>query len=355
MIAAQPPSQRMPSRLNKSFKIEKPFAKYRESLDTESILSNFSDRSHGSGFKNNYGISRVRSTISLASDVVVDESYRVSLKLSPSEIALLRYTWNKMLKDEQEQVEELMLPFPGSAWSFLKDKPLPRVSNSGNSALNALSTFCIHIYLNLLAMNPELEKLYPSLKHQAASMAGVLTLAINCLENLSSLDEYLLQLGKRHSRILGIEPAQFEMMGEAFIQAFYNRFGNAFTHESEVLWIKFYMYLANSLIQFGIDPVIRPGRTLEYLEDNSGTGLIYTSDFEVNSMLVSLGGRSDLTEATSIMSYTNTSPQSLLSKPSHKGMPAPVMTPVVPAPATKLNKSKRRTRLLGKKSDCTIV
>lgn len=154
----------------------------------------------------------------------------------------------------EETPEESSTAMPGA---FIpREKPLPTVVSSRAPGLGALSMFCLQLYQNLLTMDPELEKSFPSLRHQAVSMAGVMSLAVNSLENLASLDSYLTELGKRHSRILGIEPPQFEMMGEALIQTFVERFGTKFTHELEVLWIKFYMYLANLMLQFGIDPVL---------------------------------------------------------------------------------------------------
>lgn len=115
-------------------------------------------------------------------------------------------------------------------------------------------------------MDPKLERLFPSIKHQAVAFAGVMSLTISQLENLSTMNDYLEKLGKRHSRILGIEPAMFEMMGEALIQTFHERFGNKFSHDLEILWIKLYLFLANSLLQFGIDPVLKlnPGSSNEH-------------------------------------------------------------------------------------------
>ena len=56
--------------------------------------------------------------------------------------------------------------------------------------------------------------MFPSIKHQAANMAGILSLTISQLENLSILDEYLAKLGKLHSRVLNIEEAHFKLMGK---------------------------------------------------------------------------------------------------------------------------------------------
>lgn len=212
--------------------------------------------SHTTVREGGYMLQRMASRGLLDSGFSTYTQYKVKLHLTSSEISLLRYTWTRMLVEDTEHEQDLALPIPGSLRPAGQER---NVSAPPRNSLGALSTFCTQLYGNLLSMDPELEKAFPSLRHQAVSMAGVMSLAINLLDNLPSLDDYLIELGNRHSRVLGIEPAQFEMMGEALIQTFVQRFGTRFNHELEILWIKFYMYLANSLIQFGLDPVLRMG------------------------------------------------------------------------------------------------
>lgn len=201
--------------------------------------------SEGPLHQENYHLTRVGTNESASSQFSRQSVYRISLDFSPLEIAQVQYTWNRMLVEEEEPQ--------------LSDNERPAVPGlmTRKTAVQALSTFCTQLYLNLLAMEPGLEKAFPLIRHQALSMGGVMSLAVASLDNLLSLDSYLEQLGKRHLRILGIEPPHFELMGEALIQSFVQRFGSKFTKELQVLWIKFYMYLANSIIQFGMDPVLR--------------------------------------------------------------------------------------------------
>lgn len=70
-------------------------------------------------------------------------------------------------------------------------------------------------------------------------------------------------LGKRHARILGIDPPHFELMGIALLKTFKDRFGVNFSLELERCWARLYTYLANSILQFGIDPVIKNGKVNE--------------------------------------------------------------------------------------------
>lgn len=244
----------------------------------------------------NYRLTKVTTSDSLNSNFLSQTQFRVTLNLSNREISLLRYTWNRMLIEEPLYELLLLLPvlstMPGSMWAS-KDKPLPLPRQS----LGASLTFCTQLYLNLLNMDPGLEEAFPSLRHQAVSMAGVMLFAINSLENLVSLDDYLTELGKRHLRILGIEPFQFEMMGEALIQTFVERFGTRFTHELEILWIKFYLYLANSLIQFGLDPVLRL-----HTQVYGRAGVYSESLFSADTESVSTRRMSTSTAMTSLVS-----------------------------------------------------
>lgn len=188
-------------------------------------------------------LSRQKSnTMSLSSNLYIEPEYNVQLVLnfSSREIKLIRDTWYEMLSDDLHQ--------------NLTDK---NQTTSINHASIASSLFCIQFYANLLGMDPNLERMFPSIKHQAISFAGVLSTAIINLENLKTLDAYLQNLGKRHSRILGIDPPHFELMGTALLKTFHDRFGSNFSLELERCWARLYSYLANSILQFGIDPVLK--------------------------------------------------------------------------------------------------
>lgn len=302
---------------------------------TSHILGSSGVSSRATMRDENYRLQRMNTQDSLDSAFSIQTQYRVRLELSPKDISLLRYTWNRMLVDEPVPEQALVLHIPGSIWQNTKAKslPLPRLS------LGALSTFCTQLYLNLLTMDPDLEQAFPSLRHQAISMAGVMSLAINSLDNLSNLDDYLEQLGKRHSRILGIEPFQYEMMGEALIQTFVERFGTRFTHELEILWIKFYLYLANSFIQFGMDPVLRLN-----IEVYGRSG-VYTESLFSND-----------TDATSMMNESRISTSTALTSINSSVKPILALTKDTPTKqASNSKEKKKKTRFGRKKGDCVIV
>ncbi|KAH3676518.1 hypothetical protein WICPIJ_009049 [Wickerhamomyces pijperi] len=161
---------------------------------------------------------------------------QIKLDLTPHEIDLIRKTWSEMIQDEGASN-----------------------GNTSKVSINSITAtlFCVQFYSNLIAATPELEKMFPSIKHQAISLSGVISTAIVNLDQLDKLDDYLSNLGKRHSRILGIEPEHFELMGAAMLKTFKDRFGAKFTLDLEKCWTRLFTYLSNQLLQMGIDPVMR--------------------------------------------------------------------------------------------------
>lgn len=160
-----------------------------------------------------------------------------------------------MLLDDPIEKQSTFRNIPGA---YPVEQEIPKHKQPATSALSiASSLFCRQFYDNLLMLKPDLEEMFPSIRHQAVQFAGVMAMTISQLEDLTLMDEYLMKLGKRHSRVLGIGSDHFELMGEVLILTFQERFGTRFTQELAVLWIRLYLYLANTLLQFGVDPVMR--------------------------------------------------------------------------------------------------
>ena len=190
--------------------------------------------------------------------VLATEKYSVTLQLSPSEIQTVRTTWAQMLQDINYA--------PAPAANNDSDKKAPKQQPRSRYAGSSSSLFCDQLYRNLLGLAPDLETLFPSIKHLAASFAGVLRMTVLNLEDLRALDDYLDALGKRHSRILGIEPVQFDLMGAAFIKTFADRFGRGFTLQAEDAWAKVYLYLANTMLANGAEDTLALGHMDEELD-----------------------------------------------------------------------------------------
>ncbi|KAG7691343.1 hypothetical protein KL932_005357 [Ogataea haglerorum] len=200
--------------------------------------------------------------------IVNQPRIKISLTLSPKEIDLLKSSWSKVISSSPTGSETSRINTPSSipsATGSLRGTPQKQTrsinigtTNSGSSFASSL--FCVQLYENFIARDPMIEKLIPSIKHQASAFAGVINVAMSTLDDLSRMNESLESLGRLHSRILGIEPEYFQTMGEVLIKTFRDRFSNdmadGFSLETEEAWIKLYCFLANSIIQGGIDPVI---------------------------------------------------------------------------------------------------
>lgn len=173
----------------------------------------------------------------------------VVLDFSEREAELLRYLWNQMVLEEFKlEGEEVQEATPGAF-------PVPKGRNTKHiSVVMTRSLFCQRMYENLLAMAPSLGGLFPLVSHQAGALAGVITLVMSHLENISVLEGYLSQVAKRHARIFAVDTAAFDLVGQALIRTFHEGFGQRFTQELDALWRKFYDFLAKTLLQMGKDP-----------------------------------------------------------------------------------------------------
>lgn len=309
----------------------------------------------------NYRLIRMSTNKSADSDYSLQSQYKVALNLNKKEIEMIRYTWNVMLIDKVIVQQKSRLPIPGGfPLSNVKEKTQV---NKLNASSIASSLFCRQLYGNLILKDKDLEKMFPSIKHQAVSFAGVMTFAISQLENLSVLDEYLMKLGKRHSRILNIEPAQFELMGEALIETFHERFGRLFDQELEILWIKLYLYISNSILQFGLDPILRlqddpmnSDYSIEEVTNSSrsvtsyeSTGRRISASTGITSQAPSDFAHQMATPQKTNDSYLKNRTPHLFSKIQSGGLPP------LPPQTPSANGSKSVGKLLKKKKDCVIM
>lgn len=146
------------------------------------------------------------------------------------------------------------------SWASMKDDQLD-VSQEKANVGSASAFFCQQFYENLLGEYPELSVLFPSIKSQASSMAGILSLVIAQLDNLRNVKEVLIALGKRHSRIIGVEVTHYELVGNALLRTLSDRLQDKFSPELENAWIKFFTFITNLMLQAGEDPPM-PAQTL---------------------------------------------------------------------------------------------
>ncbi len=174
---------------------------------------------------------------------------KVELDLTPEEIAILKKTWNYILNDDSDDPDEKRhLPIGGHGYA----------SGPSRSAVGS-TLFFRQMYANLISIAPGIENLFPSILHQSVAFGGVITAALSNIDKIYILDDYLGSLGRRHARVLGIEPFQYELLGTSLVRTLEERFEDDFTEEAEESWLKLYNYLCNKLLQEGIDPHINRG------------------------------------------------------------------------------------------------
>lgn len=325
--------------------------------------------------------------------VVSRKKYRISLRLKQNEIDLLRKSWAIVTSNEaraSDNNEDLhLLTSRNSSTSGLNlmktntNSSAQTGNNTSAAPKNNASTFntasfssflfCIQFYNNLIGMDPEIETLIPSIRHQASAFAGVITVAIGTLEDLSKMKESLLNLGHLHARILGIDSPYFKIMGEALIKTFQDWFGNSpesFPLELEEAWIKLYCFLANSIIQGGIDPIIeynlQPARKQVGLDEPSQIDEEEVDDDETADQLTNLQS-SDVGSSYTPSSMTD---DSLKKSASSKNSPSnassyskydPSINSSTNAKSSympsvgKINRLKKSRSSANNKEDCTIM
>ncbi|CAN3368299.1 hypothetical protein DICA4_F13256 [Diutina catenulata] len=336
------PSEKKQSRLSHLARPQKPLLT--KPLPDSPSLTRTQSRSSQLG----YHLQKADTQMTLDSEnYVLEQQYRVRLQLTQKEIDLLRYTWNKMLLDEPITQPKSVFPqMPGAFAATLETRETRPTLRQTSSSTVASSLFCRQLYSNLLTMKPEYARMFPSIHHQAVSFAGVISFAISQLERLDAIDQYLCNLGKRHSRILGIEPEMFETLGEALIDTFHGRFGIRFTQELEVLWIQLYMYLANSLLQFGMDPHIN----LDAEQPSSAPSI------KKSTRTVSILSDNDsLMEESSKRGSVFTTSTSASVTVDHTGKPS-LASALPPLPKDESNfSSSVKTKIKKRKRDCVIM
>ncbi|KAI3406338.2 hypothetical protein KGF56_000819 [Candida oxycetoniae] len=276
--------------------------------------------------------------------------YAAKLNLTQNEIDMVRYTWNQMLmEDKSNKIKQIPGEFSTSA----------TIGETPNCSSISLGLFCRQFYANILIRAPDLEKMFPSIKHQAISFAEVMTLIISQLEDLSVLNTYFVKLAKKHSRVLGIGAVHFEVMGEALMQTFRERFGPQFTLELEILWIKVYLFLANTLMQMGLDPRLRPElieskssyNGSSSLSESSDANSLMTSDAEVGSILTNTTTKSPCKSHTSFAANKRLLMSTPAPLPNEANHPQPIPQIV----EEKKTKSNRFARIKRKGGDCVVM
>lgn len=169
------------------------------------------------------------------------------------------------------------------------------------------SLFCTQFYDNLINIDQQMEKTYPTLRHQAVAFTILLDSAVQNLNNIKKIDEQLKRTGKRHTRILGIDNGKFEVMGRAFIITLQDRLGDYFTTELDRIWSQLYSYLADTLLIYGVDPVLKPEMTHESTSNlSSSNSLDFDAPGIVTTQQESMETKSRISTLSSTQSHSAT-------------------------------------------------
>lgn len=319
--------------------------------------------------------------------VISQKKYDISLKLNKNEIVMLRKSWaivtsTEVRTDEDDDNSLKRLNSRTSSIGTNASGQNISITSGANSSNNVKTRqfnsadfssylFCIQFYNNLLSMIPDIERIIPNIKHQAAAFAGVIQVAIDSLEDLSKMKESLLNLGHLHARILGIDAPWFKTMGYALIKTFQDWFGNSpesFPLELEEAWIKLYCFLANSILQGGIDPVIEydmvNNKNKDFTTDSINEEYYDENDSNLTSTTDKMFGGSSLVEGvlkknainrtlSNHSSYSSFNPQQTAASsqplPPVSAQKKSYMTNVA---AKNINKF---TKKRGEKEDCRIM
>ncbi|ODQ82494.1 hypothetical protein BABINDRAFT_72944 [Babjeviella inositovora NRRL Y-12698] len=133
---------------------------------------------------------------------------------------------------------------------------------------------------------PSAVALMPAIDHQTRSFAGLMHLCMENIECLSTLDGYLANLGRKHSRIFGALSRHFQILGEAVVETLHKYYGKVFTRKAVALWIRLYCFLANSMIQASLNEptLIRDELVYPTLQstDNTSISLIRSTDEDIS-------------------------------------------------------------------------
>lgn len=72
----------------------------------------------------------------------------------------------------------------------------------------------------LLTDHPDLGKVLPSVEHQMVAFASLICTALDNLENLGRMDDYLMRLRRMQAKIVDVKKEYFEAMGVAIVDIF---------------------------------------------------------------------------------------------------------------------------------------
>jgi hemoglobin-like flavoprotein len=102
-------------------------------------------------------------------------------------------------------------------------------------------------YDRLFYLAPGLRRMFPTdMRDQKRKLMVMIATAVQGLHDLGTLVPQVKALGARHAGY-GVEPAHYEVVGEALLWTLERGLGNAFTAEVKQAWTRVYMLLAATM------------------------------------------------------------------------------------------------------------
>lgn len=171
------------------------------------------------------------------SDKSSSQGVKLEFHLTEYEINLIERSWNMTLEDSHT--------FDDLTYYYITDIK----TQTSDDVIDSLFTaqFCE----NLVAINPDMEDLFPPIRGQGKQLLKMINESVAHLRDIMEHDITIKQIVSRYSRSFTIDNEILTNMGKAFLKTFQDRFTLLFTNELEKSWAKFYSYLANILLTYG--------------------------------------------------------------------------------------------------------
>jgi nitric oxide dioxygenase len=109
-------------------------------------------------------------------------------------------------------------------------------------------------YDRLFAMAPELRSMFPAdLEQQAVKLMSMLGAVVARIHDHGALTPLVSDLGRRHAGY-GVQPAHYELVGEALLWALGQRIGPDFQRDAYETWRRTYVALAEVMLDAAAAP-----------------------------------------------------------------------------------------------------
>lgn len=103
-------------------------------------------------------------------------------------------------------------------------------------------------YEILFSMDNKIQPLFKTdLRIQGIKLIDTLSFVIEHMQDIEKVIPVIKELGDRHQDY-GTKPAHYEIVLEAMIETFEKHFGDSFTHEMRMKWIKLYRFMSEIMM-----------------------------------------------------------------------------------------------------------